>query len=349
MVPRFTWFRALGLIGLAAALTGCWGGPNVEPLEIVTVEPPPQFGPIGPPGEVVALERVDQTGLSLFFSQYEDSDSIPADVLERYLTDPALMAIHNALITDLIDHLESGGAPLTPQEFYLQALEYTGDPGTALIVCHNILKSMARGRSPIAWEKQTEQPLVYLFNGQAVDGAAFPLHPDAATTGSRGQPSLFYRFFSPAALGRYDEGDWYHYYLEAAAAYYGATGRADTGGPGLGLDYYHVVGNAVDDTINQMRNSAYEDSPAFYGWRWANALSFLEEAYYGTDYGGTQEEASREARDHMRGAIFGLGLAGYQAEWSWFVPRIGSAGATGVDVSESTFETLDPATEGGSP
>lgn len=335
----------------ALLLAGCWGGPDVTPLVIVTVESPPEFGEIGPPSGVVSLGQVSQTDLSIFFSQYEDSDDIPPEVLQRYLTDPALMAIHNSMITDLIDHVQAGGAPLTPQEFYDRALAYTGDPGTALIVCHNVLKAMARGRSPIAWEKQSEVPLVYLFDGQSVSGGSMPVHPDAATTGSRGQPSLFYRFFSPTALGQFDEGDWYHYYLEAAAAYYGATGQAQAGGPGFGIDYYHVVGGAVDDTISQMRDPAFEDSPAYYGWRWANALSFLEEAYYGTDYGGTQQEASREARDHMHGAIFGLSLAGYQAEWPWLVPRIGSASATGVDVSEATYESLDPSTapEGGSP
>jgi hypothetical protein len=347
--PKSLWARASCLILTAALLGGCWGGPNVTPLEIVTAEPPPEFGPIGPPSGVVRLEQVSQTDLSIFFSQYEDDTSIPADVLERYLTDPAMMAAQTAMINDLIGHVQAGGAPLTPQEFYQQALAYTDDPGTALILCHNVLKAMARGRSPIPWEKHSEQPLVYLFDGGEVNAAELPLHPDAATTGSRGQPSLFYRFFSPTALGRYDEGDWYHYYLEAATAYYGATGRADTGGPGLGIDYYHVVGGAVDDTINQMRDSGYEDTAAYRGWRWANALSFLEEAFYGTDFGGTQEEAGREARDHMRGAIFGLSLAGYEADWPWLVPRIGSAGSTGVDVSESTYETLDPAVEGGSP
>jgi len=103
--------------------------------------------------------------------------------------------------------------------------------------------------------------------------------------------------------------------------------------------------------MNQMRDPAVADDPAYRGWRWANALSFLEEAYYGTDHGGTQEEAGRESRDHMRGAIFGLSLAGYEPQWPWLVPHIGSAGIMGVDVSSATFEILDPetASEGGAP
>jgi hypothetical protein len=207
MIRKSFWSRGSALILTAALLGGCWGGPNVTPLEIVTVEPPPAFGPIRPPSGVTSIDLVSQTELSIFFSQYEDDSDIPAEVLERYLTDPALMAIQTAMINDLIDHVQAGGAPLTPGEFYLYALAYTDDPETALILCHNILKAMARGRSPIPWEKTSEQPLVYRFNGQQVDAAGLPLHPDAAATGSRGQPSLFYRFFSPTALGRFDEGD----------------------------------------------------------------------------------------------------------------------------------------------
>jgi hypothetical protein len=176
--PAAAWLTA---ILVAFVLAGCWGGPDVTPLDIPTPEPAPQFGPIGPPSGLVQIEFISQTDLSIFFSQYEDDSDIPPEVLQRYLTDPALMEAQVSMITDLIDHLQAGGAPLTPQEFYSQALAYTGDPGTALIVCHNVLKAMARGRSPIPWEKQSEVPLVYLFDGQPVNGGAMPVHPDAAT------------------------------------------------------------------------------------------------------------------------------------------------------------------------
>jgi len=217
---RVLWVLGCCLLG-SALLTGCWGGPSVATLEIVTVEPPPglAFGTQGP-----RIERVSQTELSIFFSQYEDDPRMPDDVLERYLTDPALMAAQAAMIRDLITHVQEGGAPLTPQELYELALRYTEDPGTALILCHNVLKALARGRSPIPWERVSGDPLVYLLDGQRVEGANLPLHPEASPTGSRGQPSLFYQFFSPSSLGQYDEGDWYHFFLEAAAAYYGATG-----------------------------------------------------------------------------------------------------------------------------
>jgi hypothetical protein len=80
---------------------------------------------------------------------------------------------------------------------------------------------MARGRSAIPWEKVSEESLVYLFNGRPIEIDPSQIHLDAEPTGSRGQPSIFHRLFSADEFGRYEEGDWYHYFLEGAAAYYG--------------------------------------------------------------------------------------------------------------------------------
>lgn len=337
-----------GCLLLGAFLGGCWEGPNVATLEIVTVEPAPGLA-LG--GQRPRVERVSQTDLSIFFSQYENSDAIPPDVLERYLTDPQLMAAQIALLQDLVAHQLGGGAPLGPDGLYAMALQYTDDPGTALLICHNVLKAMARGQSPIPWERispspeDPDGPLTYsLAGGTVVVG---PTHPQGIGEWPPGRPSIFYRLFDPGAFGTEDPGDWYHFFLQAAVAYYGATGRADPGGPGLGLDYYHVVGNAVEDTLGQMRDSDIGESDAYRGWRWANALSYLEGAYYGGDYNGTQEEAGRESRIHMQGAIFGLRLAGFEPQWRWFVPVIESAGPTGVNVSEGTSEIIEPPLESG--
>jgi hypothetical protein len=46
------------------------------------------------------IGRVSQTDLSIFFSRYEDSGSIAADILERYLTNPEMKAPQMALISD---------------------------------------------------------------------------------------------------------------------------------------------------------------------------------------------------------------------------------------------------------
>jgi len=325
--------------------------PDIPPIEYQTIETPPGFGEIEPIVNLPIVREVSQTDLSVFFSQYEDDPNIPPDVLEAYLTNPKLMKLQIAAIQDLIDHLDSGSAPLTPEDFYEMILERVEDPGTALLVCHNILKAMARGRSPIPWEKISEEPLIYRFDGKNIEIDPRQSHPSAQMTGSRGQPSIFYQIFSSSELGTNDEGDWYHFFLEATVAYYTAKGRFSEDVPGMGLSYSNVLGRAVEDTIQQLYEPDVPESDPYRAWRWANALSFLEQAKYGTDYGGTQEEASRESRIHMRGAIMGLELAGYTPEWDWYIAEIGTAELLGVDVSSSTYKKISPLeeTNGGNP
>lgn len=137
--------------------------PDIPPLLVQTIEIPSRFGEIEPIFNVPFVSEVSQTDLSVFFSQYEDNPKIPPEVLDVYLTNPQLMEAQVATIQDLIDHFESGSAPLTPSDFYQITLDRVADPGTALLVCHNVLKAMARGRSPIPWEKISEDPLIYKF------------------------------------------------------------------------------------------------------------------------------------------------------------------------------------------
>lgn len=323
--------------------------PEIPPLALQTIEPPPAFGEIGPDINGSIVSEVSQTDLSVFFSQYEFDERIPNDVLERCLTNPELMAVQIALIQDLIDNLESGSAPIRPEDFYEMALDRTGDPGTALLVCHNVLKAISRGLSLIPWESVARDALVYRLDGKEIDTTQ--LHPDAQLIGSWGQPSVFYLIFSPDELGTEDEGDWYHYFLEATVAYYTASGRFSADVPEFGLSYSNALGRIVEDTIQQLYDPDIPESDPYRAWRWANALSFLEQAEYDTDYDGTKEEAGRESRIHMRGAIMGLELAGYSPEWDWYIAEIGTANLLGVDVSSSTYEKVNPLeeTNGGNP
>src|SRR3972149_2263595 len=77
MTRKPLWTRVSALLLMAALLGGCWGGPNVSPLEIVTVEPPPEFGPIGPPSGLVRLGRVRPTQLSISFCPYGEDTATP--------------------------------------------------------------------------------------------------------------------------------------------------------------------------------------------------------------------------------------------------------------------------------
>lgn len=310
-------------------------------------------------GDGYTIEDIQQTELSVFFSQYENSSDIPAEVLEKYLTNPELMAIQREVITTLVERVQNGEPPLTPQQFYDMVLAETGDPGTALIVAHNITKSLARGLSPIGWTKESESPLVYSMDGQQFTFDPATFHPDALAT-NNGTPSVFYAMFDSQALGTNDPGDWYHYYLQASASYFGATGQIDFNDGGG--TYSEVVDDAIDSTIDQMRegySAETQNSNAANGWMYANSLSFLEGGVYGSDYSENAEEAqtetARESMLHRDGALFGLELAGVTptGEMVWHVPVAGGidkpgvvdvllGGGADVNLGDDTHATVAP-------
>jgi len=307
----------------------------------------PERGRLQP--DPYVIDGIRQTDLSVFFSQYEDSDVMSSDVLDRYLTNPQMMAFQKNLTSALVDRVRHGDAPLTPESLYQLALQGAGDPGTALIVAHNVTKALARGRSPIPWEKVSDDPLVYRLNGADVTFEPASFHSDAGLVGSRGRPTVFYAMFSADALGTKDEGDWYHYYLNAAASYCAATGQIDFDNAGgiNPFDYRRVVDNAIDGAMNEMKAGLVTNPAAHAGWRYANALSYLEGAKYGADYGGTQDEVTRETNIHRQGALLGLQLAGIEPEssWRWYVTKTGSAAGqfdTRVDLAKDTYAILDP-------
>ena len=164
-------------------------------------------------------------------------------------------------------------------------------------------------------------------------------------------PSIFYLLFDPQAFGTEDAGDWYHFFVTATASYYGSgpMERDDDYGQGRFRAVLHQVGihdanedsielhgqaESIEVTKEKMKDLA-DDTPFFQsawyvqdydGWRWANALSFMEGVSYGIQGYPTQEkgqwETSRESRVHKAGAEFGLLQAGVtpDPQWQWFVP-----------------------------
>jgi hypothetical protein len=173
--------RKVLLIGMLISLatSSCSFDAEVEPLVIESPPAAADFEPSGidVPTESIGISSVSLTDLSVFFSQYEDNPLISAEILEKYLTDPALMAVQVVLIQDLVTYLDNGGAPLDADGLYQMSLERTGDPGTALLVCHNILKAMARGRSPIPWSRVSGEPLTYPLGDEMI--VLGEPHPDA--------------------------------------------------------------------------------------------------------------------------------------------------------------------------
>ncbi len=304
-----------------------------------------------------SIKDVNQVDLSVFFSQYENDSKIPEEVLNRYLTNPTLMKHQKNVIQTLVDRVQNGKPPLTPKEFYEIAYQETKNKGTALLVCHNITKAMARGFSPIPWQK-AETPnsgpdLIYNFDNKEIKFNTNKCHEDAQVVNSRGEPSVFYAMFSPKELGTKDEGDWYHFFVTATSTYYGAEGKLKFNDSGFNIfhplnsAYASSVDGAIDGAMDQMRDKKINDSNAYKGWRYANSLSYLEGAKYGEDYNGDQKETTRESKLHQQGALFGLDVAGEKADpsWRWYVPKYGAAADafdTKVDLSNDTHCILNP-------
>jgi hypothetical protein len=354
---------AQGFGCLIASLVGgdatCSGdAPSSAPdAPIVIADPVPSEPPTPPP---FAIERANLCELTVLFSQYEDTPNptgrdgtaIPHELLEKYQTNPDMMAYQRNLIDELATHAQNGGAPLTPEQVYQRALAQTQDPGTALLVAHNALKALARGSDSIGWTKVSNDPLVYRMDGKEYQFDDADLHPDAEPT-ANGNNSAFYRMVSPAELGTNDPGDWYHFFLEATMSYYSATGRIDSDTNGLAnTQYGSTVCGTLNGVADQMKDPNIEDSDAYRAWRRANALSFLEGGLYGGDYADSpeqaQQETSRETNLHRRGTLFGLEIARVDPDerWRWFVPKSGSIqpidGVFGVDVPDHTDSKIKP-------
>ena len=290
------------------------------------------------------VKDVRQTELANFFSQPEPA--LPKNLVQKYLTNPVLMAIQRKVILALVDRVQKKQAPLTANQFLTLVRGMTSDDGTALLVCHNVTKALARGQSPIDWKNISRDPLVYSLSGKTFrfDPSNFP--EDAVEYGTLGT-TVFYAMFSAAQFGSADEGDWYHYFVTATAAHYAASSKLTYDIP-QGAD---ITGASVRNVAANMQDKSIKDSAAYRGWRFANALSFLE----GAGYGGSQKEVDNESRVHLQGASAGLAAVGRTPgeNWKWYVPKRGSllkvitgSGAGGVVLSPDTVEKTLTGIEG---
>ena len=269
-----------------------------------------------------AIQNVQQAELVTFFSQPEPM--IPQPVKNKFLVDPALMSTQRSVIRALIDRVQAGETPLSADGLKTLVLGQESDLGTALIICHNVTKALARGTSPINWSNVSRdpRPLVYSLNGTNYTFNPANFHRDALEYSSRNQQTVFYAMLSYDQFGTRDEGDWYHYYAMAATSYYRSSGNLQTRNPARLGSITQLTGTVVSSVANALRDSSVTTSAAYEGWLLANAMSFLE----GGHYGQTQAEVNAESDIHIQGASGGLEPAGRIPEenWQWYVPRAGS-------------------------
>lgn len=306
---------------------GGGGGPGGEQPDT------PQYGKI--------IDKADMPELAAFFSQWTGDlhEMGQQALLDKYLNDPKLVEVQKDIIRDLVQRAQTDAPPLTAKEFYDLVNQHVGDPGTSMLVAHNILKEFARPTSAtlddpsvkpedvskIAWSRNENSPagtVEYEMAGEKFSIDTTSLHPNALAE-YNGHPSAFYMMFDKNQFGTTDAGDWYHYYANSTMAYYGAAGRL-TGDVGAGTDYQSGLGMVMRSISNQQSSMGENFWPndAYKGWRYANAMSFME----GGRYGDTNAEVLRESQIHRQGALLGLEAAGVTppTNWSWNVAEAGS-------------------------
>lgn len=100
------------------------------------------------------LPNILQDEMILLFAQFESG--VPSDILDKYSRDPAMVAHQNYLLQQIAQNAVNGEPPLTLDQIYQIAFSSTQDPMTALLVCHNVLKAMARGSEIVLWQRVTD-------------------------------------------------------------------------------------------------------------------------------------------------------------------------------------------------
>lgn len=339
----------LGLFTHGARIAGT----TVRPIDAADAS---AATPIDAPVQVQGRPRppvpnVDPEMLTAFFSQYEDDSDVPAAATHAYLTEPALLRMGQQLRDRVLQRWSSGNAPLTQTQLVDEANAIAGHAGTALLLCHNVTKAFSRGGRAIRWQKTDRARGIYSDGSRSWTARVIHADGDLHVAGQT-QPSIFYLLFHEDVFGRKDPGDWYHFFLMATCAWYGATSAVTGSGLSHGealsrqrrTFYSSRVYGLVQSLIRRTRVASARDTMAYKGWRWGNALSFLE----GAHYGASQTEVDDESRVHLGGANLGLTQHSQAAgsDWHWFVPRAGHltqwAAIFGFDLDDATYQRLSP-------
>jgi subtilisin family serine protease len=288
------------------------------------------------------VTTIDPVLINAFLSQYEGDSRVPIKATEYYLTSPKLLAMGLALRDKVIVNWSSGRSPITLEQFYDLAFDITNHCGTAILLCHNVAKAFARGGTAIYWQyneatgsyedgKNSYVPKLIHRKGVII--------PRPKGKGK----SIFYLLFLADELGTDDPGDWYHYFVNATVASYSTADEVGSASSAAN-DYAERLNGMVAWTSDKMKDSTIGPTSSYKGWLWANALSFLEGAYYGE----SQEAVKRESHLHLAGAVFGILQAGGSIDksWRWHVPKASSISKWdyaiwGIDFKQTIHQILD--------
>jgi hypothetical protein len=313
---------------------------------------------------MINVGNINPVLLALYFSQYEGDKSVPTAATEQFLTRSPLLSMGRTLRDRILGRWQSGNPPLTLGNLYKIALDVSGHPGVAMLLCHNVTRAFTRGGKAIRWDKDQTDPKTYSDGKRTWTPKR--IHPAGKIVYKyiqkyqRELPSIYFLLFSEKEFGTDDPGDWYHYFVTATMTCFGAAGYFNTSGRVReikeredrsahavddlkAMAYPSLVSDRLIDLEQQMTNPAFTGMPGYRGWVFANIMSFLEGGYYGK----AQGEVMRESRFHLQGALAGLGAVGVKPgrDWVWYVPRAGDISegeiATGFQVQQKMADVLD--------
>jgi hypothetical protein len=278
--------------------------------------------PAGSAGNVVCLDP-------MLFSAYITYPGTIAETL--YLTESSLLERGIQLRDRVLRNWQSGGEPFTPEAFTEAGMQIAGHAGTALLICHNVARSFARGGAAIRWENRGRVRGEY-FDGGKTWTAALVNRQGLLRPNALAPPSMFYLLFSARAFGVNDPGDWYRYFAIAAIGAYTAS-RASVMPTAPGPEFAPGA-QRLDSIAAAISDSNPGDSPPHRAMLWANTWTFHE---WGT-WGRTQDTADAAIALAQRAMLAALGAK--LPAWQWHIPRPGSLAGRGDGFSADSVSRI---------
>ena len=287
--------------------------PDLPLSRFVSSSKPP---PVATSGAVGSLDPIL---FSTFVLWPEGAAEVPNAATDAYLAKPALAADGRKLRDLVVRNWSEGGAPLTPSSYFALASTVNPHAGTAMLLCHNVAKTFARGGYVIEWQSRDRA------RGEYSDGthnfSAGIIHRQGLIYPNvLAPPSLFYLLFSARALGVADPGDWYRYFSTATLAVYVLASA---------VTFSSQAAAAVTDSTRRLdciasliAGTETTDNPAHRAWLWANTLAFAD---CGT-WGRIQARAIAGARLGIQAIRFAFGHAQVAEpdNLRWSVPNAGA-------------------------
>lgn len=272
-------------------------------------------------GARASVDYLEIARSTVYFGFLEDSLAVGDDTKRKYFHTPALMQQQRDLRQAILSNWLNGKPPLSVEQLTNLAKSCAGgELGTALLMCHNLLKSMANGSRILPWNRvgdwmdavgvasmptdisklrpHGESGPIDRDNDYT-DGTLFyrpkKIHAAGSAVNPLGQPSIWHLLFdktSHGLTGPDPDGDWYHFFLMATVGYYAAHpgGRMDDlwepNDPitEKGLDAWTAVFAMIkgQNAYEGVHDSLADMVPARLAWAWGNALSFVEGSMAGS-------------------------------------------------------------------